>query len=428
MPAALCLTIEEQKTMSRFAALAAQPTYPCLPDGMTFSHLVELIERHAGRAFGIGLARRNALLRMIRSTSVSDWTDPHRDPVCYRAQQDMAAEIGITDRALRVHERQLEALGLVLIDTAADGHRSGAELSGGRRLGINFRPFILRVGELIACDRDRQAESRRMQILRLECSALKRDVRRAIERLVEMEPRHPALGSLLQAFAAWPRRYAGFRSVAQLEGHLADIRSVYDQLVEILSCRADSSGVSESQIPTITNTNLKNLVSCSGSSANDRTARKRADANIPAVGPDGPPDCTEKNDLPPGQGRKPELTETFTPDQLYSMASDDMRLYLDASGRSPGQLTNRDFISAAIASLVDLGIRPSAWEEAAAVMGNLGAALTVLVIDANRFRSVEPVRKPGAMLCAMTRIAARGGLNLHGSLIRLKQWKIFGKS
>ncbi|REG28222.1 replication initiation protein RepC [Paracoccus versutus] len=414
--------------MSRFAALAAQPTYPCLPSGMTFGHLVELIERHARRAFGIGLARRDALLRMMRSTSVSDWTDPHRDPVCYRAQQDMAAEIGITDRALRAHERHLEALGLVLIDTAADGHRSGAELSGGRRLGINFRPLIQRVGELIACDRDRQAEGRRIQTLRLECSALKRDVRRAIERLVELEPRHPALGSLLQAFAAWPRRYAGFRTVAQLEGHLADIRSVYDQLAEILSCRADSSGVSESRIPAILNTNLKNPVSCSGSSANNRTARKRADTNPYTAGPKGPPGCSEKNDLRPGQGRKPELTETFTPDQLYAMASDDMRLYLDSSGHSPDQLTDRDFISAAIASLVDLGIRPSAWEDAAEVMGNLGAALTVLVIDANRFRSVEPVRKPGAMLCAMTRIAARSGLNLHGSLIRLKQWKIFGKS
>ena len=109
------------------------------------------------------------------------------------------------------------------------------------------------------------------------------------------------------------------------------------------------------------------------------------------------------------------------------MASDDMRLYLDGF-RQPGQaLDDRHFSKAAISILPDLGIRPSAWEDAAQLMGNLAAALTVLVIDANKYRAVQPVRRPGAMLCAMTRIAERGGLNLHGSLIRLKQWKIYGK-
>lgn len=404
--------------MSRFAALAAQPSYPCLPDGMTFSHLVELIERHAGRAFGIGLARRDALLRMMRSTSVSDWTDPHRDPVCYRAQQDMAAEIGITDRALRAHERQLEALGLVLIDTAADGHRSGAELSDGRRLGINFRPLILRVGELIACDRDRQAESRRMQTLRLECSALKRDVRRAIERLVELEPRHPALGSLLQAFAAWPRRYAGFRSVAQLEGHLADIRSVYDQLTEILSCRADSSGVSESEIPAILNTTLKNPEICSGSSANERPARKRADDSSSMAGPPGPSTCNEKSVGGAGPNGNPDDVSWITPQVIRQIAGPCFLERLDHHC-SGGAITERAMRSAAFELAGWLGINESAVLEAMDVFGDLRMTLCILIIEANMEHPTHPIHSPGGALRAFTRLQMAGQFNLAGSLIGL---------
>ncbi|WBU62250.1 replication initiation protein RepC [Paracoccus albus] len=415
-------------TMNHAAHAAPRPSRPVLPDGITFNHLIELIERHARAAFGLGLARRDALLRMMRATSVHDWTDPDRDPVCFRAQQDLAAELGITDRALRNHERQLQACGLIEIDTAADGHRSGVELAGGRRLGINFAPLITCVLDLVRLDAARQAEQRRFQALRLECSAAKRDVRHAIERLIEVDPKNAILASALQDFARWPRRYASFRSIEALEDHLQEISRNRDLLLEMLSCQEKSSGVTESQVPAILNTRINISEFCSGSSAKIiQTARKRSDDNYAMPMPIGTGDCREKDDLRPGDGRKPALTETFTPDQLYRMASDDMRLYLDGVCRPGDALINHHFVKAAITILPDLGIHPTAWDAAAETMGNLAAALTVLVIDANRFRDVDPVRKPGAMLCAMTRIAARGGLNLHGSLIRLKQWKIYGQ-
>lgn len=101
-----------------------------------------------------------------------------------------------------------------------------------------------------------------------------------------------------------------------------------------------------------------------------------------------------------------------------------MRLCLDMAQRGDDLLTERAFIRAAIAILPDLGIHPSAWEEAAATMGNLAAALVVLIVDANRFRAVNPVRKPGAMLRVLTRSAQRGELNLQGSLMALGRWKL----
>ncbi|WP_236858302.1 replication initiation protein RepC [Cereibacter sphaeroides] len=96
-------------------------------------------------------------------------------------------------------------------------------------------------------------------------------------------------------------------------------------------------------------------------------------------------------------------------------------MYLDAGRRSGSTLTAHDFIQAAIAILPALGVNASAWDDAADAMGDLPAALCVLVLDANRYRPVNPVWSPGGMLRAMTERARNGSLNLHGSLIALQR-------
>lgn len=52
-------------------------------------------------------------------------------------------------------------------------------------------------------------------------------------------------------------------------------------------------------------------------------------------------------------------------------------------------------------------------------MGAVPAALSVLVIDANRSHPVVPVRSPGGLLRTFTRLHQQGRLNLSGSLIGL---------
>ena len=83
----------------------ARASRPVLPDGLSFNHLVELIERHACLAFGIGFARREALLRMMRSTAVKDWTDPGRDPVPHAAHPERHHEAAGPAHRQPVHRR-----------------------------------------------------------------------------------------------------------------------------------------------------------------------------------------------------------------------------------------------------------------------------------------------------------------------------------
>ena len=78
-----------------------------------------------------------------------------------------------------------------------------------------------------------------------------------------------------------------------------------------------------------------------------------------------------------------------------------------------------DFIEAAYRILPDLGIHKSAWGEACAEIGRLGAAICVLIIDQKQDVPESRVRNPGGYLRAMSRRAKAGELNLHGSIFGL---------
>lgn len=57
---------------------------------------------------------------------------------------------------------------------------------------------------------------------------------------------------------------------------------------------------------------------------------------------------------------------------------------------------------AAIHLLPAMGISGVAWVDAAETMGDLRAALCMLITDADRGHPVTPIRKPGEHLRALT--------------------------
>lgn len=392
---------------------------PRLPAGMTLSHVIEVIER-VGRHIGLGARRREALVRLIRHTAPVDWTSPDRDPVCFRAQQDLAQDLGITDRAMRAHEHALAEIGLAIIDTTANGRRSGKLLTGGRRLGINFRPLIEKIEWLVELDQVHVAEGRRLTVLRLECSAAKRDARQAIEQLVDRDPKNTMLPQILQSFAAWPRRYGAFRTAEALEAHLTEINELVRLVEDLSACRNESSGGAAAKIPAILNTTPKIFESCSGSSARRMTARKRPDTDSSVSAPAGA-GRREKRIGHVGPTDNQNDLSWLTPNIVRSIAGKNFRFLLDGICPDGEILTERHIRSAAIMILPDLGISPSAWEDASDIFGSIRAALCVLVIEANLNHPTHPIHKPGGALRAFSRLEDAGKFNLAGSLIGLAE-------
>lgn len=80
-----------------------------------------------------------------------------------------------------------------------------------------------------------------------------------------------------------------------------------------------------------------------------------------------------------------------------------------------------DLIEAAHDMLPYLGINYSAWTEAVQLMGDEGAALCVLLVDANRDNPAHPVRNPGGALRGMVKRFRAGKLNPVGSLLGLSR-------
>lgn len=412
--------LQNNHQVSDEAWTMAKPECPTLPGKMQRSDVEQLLTI-VSPTIGLSGARLRALLVMIQQTRPSDWTSGLRNPVCYQRQMVLAARIGVSPRTMRAHENALERAGLLIRDIAADGSR-GAFAQGGIVQGLNFRPLINAIPTLLII-RDRiEAGTLAIQILRRKISAGRRVFNRALSELLERCPRHPNLAELLQEKAQLPRRYDDICET-QLGEVLATVDNLARKTLDLIEMHQKTSGVPEENIrPHIQDTNQEYLESCSASDAIKRTACKQAETKSYTAEPHGPAGCLENKHESFSRGHKPEFLETFSPRQLYWMASDDMRMYLDAQHSGPATaLKDHDFIQAAISILPALGVSPTAWDDAAETMGNMAAALCVVVIDANRYHPQKPIHSPGGALRAFTRLAAAGKLNLHGSLIGLNQ-------
>lgn len=390
-----------------------------LPGRSQRGDVVRILTTVAPR-IGLRAGALRALLTMVHMTRASDWTSGAAVPICYRQQIKVAAASGVTSRTTRTHEAVLEKLGLVSKVVGADGSR-GRFGKGEIIHGISFAPLIERFSQLLLLADEIEDETRETEIYRRRCSAARRSLHRALCSLIEADARNPLLPSLIALRADLPRRYDGM-TLDELKQLLDVVDNAARDCWDALSRTSESSVTPEESFrPHIQATTEPDLESCSGSSATDRTARKRAEANPLAATPTGAADCREKKHRMSDRGHKPEFTETFSPRQLYWMASDDMRMYVDAVCRDRNSLTAHDFVQAAISILPAIGINHSAWDEAQEAMGDMAAALSVLIIDANRHHPVKPIHSPGGALRSFARLAGAGRLNLHGSLIGLKQ-------
>lgn len=389
---------------------------PCLPEGITISHVIELIERHGPR-WNLWPGRRNVLIRMIRRTSPADWLSADRDPVCYLAQQDLARELGITDRALRIHETELDRSGLLIRDTAANGRRTGHVLANGRRLGLNLRPIIERIHELLELDAEAEAEASRVKSLRFECSAARKAAKSALEALLTTSPSHQRVAALLGLFQSWPRRYATFRSSEALEAHLADVFAFTDEVRKLLSdteCSAASSGRAESQLPAITNKNLNIL---EGETNTVDAAKANTDASQKTA-PGGAKGLEQDRNGWRGRNTAHDPLH-WTPKQVRAICGETVRFYLDSICPDIEMLTDRDLTKAVSLALRDLAITDEAAEDALQILGPHAATLAIILIDANRDHPAHPIRNPGGTLRSFCKLHQSGKLNLAGALASL---------
>ena len=141
--------------------------------------------------------------------------------------------------------------------------------------------------------------------------------------------------------------------------------------------------------------------------------------------PNGPEKIGEKKAEPFDAGVNDEFMACLTVDRLRDLASEDMRLYVDHAPDRGEAPTLSDIDWAVLQRLRDLGINPSAFEDAMEAMGWLRAMLAVIVIDRNRAHPTRPIGNCGGALRAFTRRHRQGALDLRASIFGI--WGLGGQ-
>ena len=364
-----------------------------LPEEWTKSSLLTLV---CGVAHLIGLNATDAMVlrRIALKTRAADYADPTRSPVCFERQIDMAASVGLSAEQWRRIERKLERLGLIARETAANGHRGRVSGSLGLEscAGLSLEPLVAQLDGLLATQARHAEATERLAMVRLEISKARRELRRLGEGLGD----HPLTVALAEARAGWaaPRAYTTLQ-IAEAHLHMLEV------LVEKI--KQDKSLSSQMTGAAVADDRCHKQVTTETSSESCRM-------------PNGPKKISEKKAEPFDAGVNDEFMACLTVDRLRDLASEDMRLYVDHAPDRGEAPTLSDIDWAVLQRLRDLGINPSAFEEAMEAMGWLRAMLAVIVIDRNRAHPTRPILNCGGALRAFTRRHQQGALDLRASI------------
>ena len=370
-----------------------------LPEDWTKSSLLTLV---SGIAHLIGLNATDVMVlrRIAQKTRAPDYADPTRSPVCFERQIDMAASIGLSAEQWRRVERKLERLSLIARETAANGYRG--------RVSGSIGPRELRGAVARAADRRGSTTCRRSRLAQVEMSerlalcpagdqqGAPRDPAARVRSRRSPGPEPPSPRSARPG----SRRAATVRSRSPRRISTLS-RALVEKLKRIIPLSSKMTGAA------VTNDRCHKQTTTETSSESCRL-------------PDGPKEGREKKHGASDAGVNDEFMACLTVAKLRDLATDDLRLYIDhapgAGGGGSGTATLSDIDWAVLRRLRDLGINPSAFEEAVEAMGWLRAMLAVMVIDRNRAHPTKPILSCGGALRAFTRRHRQGALDLRASI------------
>ncbi|EAQ24931.1 replication initiation protein RepC [Roseovarius sp. 217] len=374
-------------------------THPALPDGWTKGAVMALLSEVAPH-IGLRPARLAVLNYFIGRTCASDWTSPHREPVFFGAQDLAAVELGKTPRQLRTDEAALARLGLIVKRVAANGARYGRA-----GLGLILTPLIARLDEFIGL-RDRlRAERRYLRALKDLRSLRLRHMKRCIAALPSSAIKDPEVAEILVSFEEWPRSDALSRlGLDRLTAHLQASSDLCNSIDDWFEKHGLSSGEPAENFRPFIQSTKEDSQNVEEPSAVDNSAKYEENEKFETQ---PSPSCSQPS--------------TLTPENLYEIAGDGLRMMLDASREQNRPIRERHIIEAAWQLLPMLDIHLSVWFEGQNALGDHGLALCVLLVNAGRDHPTYPVRNPGGLMREMIRRGKAGRLNINAGLLSLKQ-------
>jgi DNA-binding MarR family transcriptional regulator len=336
-----------------------QSSEPKLPQGV-----LHRVLRLAAAAHGLPdavLVTAHALLRYVPRDAA--------EPISPARVQDLAEERGCDPRTIRAHIRRMEAYGLV-VDRSAGGGRRMLQRRGVRLVvlqGIDFSPMLAAAEALALAAIEAEAERDERRHLSARVSELKRQLRDAVAR----QPDHSAAARVAAVLDGCPARHRGLalRALAALAARLELAAKMLMDSEDVTGGRIFLSDRSDEKIRPNTTQKNGNLV-----------CRPRvADRTVAA-----------------------DRLEPVSLERFLSALPFDWRIRI----KRDEPVSWPTVIGTACERAGEIGVTEAIWAEAQSALGPKGAAVLVLLADADSVDRGGSIRCPAAWVRAM---AARAG-------------------
>ncbi|MDQ0333514.1 replication initiation protein RepC [Mesorhizobium sp. YL-MeA3-2017] len=331
----------------------------------------------------------NALLTFHPETALTG----EDDLVVFPSNQLLSLRAhGMPASTLRRHLAVLVDAGLIVRRDSPNGKRYARKGASGEielAFGFDLSPLVVRSEEFESLAAAVEAEARAIKLARERITLCRRDIAKMIATGIEegVPTRRGGQGP-----ADWAEVHAGFRSIVegiprtatriQLEGAAEELSQLADDVLNLLESHVKTQDMSANESRSerhIQNSNPDPLIDLEPGFRGSRAARAVPEPETPRV------------------------AETAYPLGLVMKACPDIADY--AKG---GISSWRDLLATATVVRSMLGISPSAWEEAQAVMGEMQAAVVVACI----LQRGAAIRSAGGYLRGLTEKARAGEFSL----------------
>ncbi|MCP9630007.1 replication initiation protein RepC [Rhodopseudomonas palustris] len=331
----------------------------------------------------------NALLTFHPETALTG----EDDLVVFPSNQHLSLRAhGMPASTLRRHLAVLVDAGLIVRRDSPNGKRYARKGASGEielAFGFDLSPLVVRSEEFENLAAAVEAEARAIKLARERITLCRRDIAKMIATAIEegVSTRRGGQGPV-----DWADVHADFRSIVegiprtatriQLEAAAEELSQLADDVLNLLESHVKTQDMSANESRSerhIQNSNPDPLIDLEPGFRGSRAAR-----TVP-------------------EPETPRVAETAYPLGLVMKACPDIADY----GR--GGISNwRDLLATAAVVRSMLGISPSAWEEAQAVMGEMQAAVVVACI----LQRGAAIRSAGGYLRGLTEKARAGEFSL----------------
>jgi replication initiation protein RepC len=335
------------------------------------------------------LAVLNALLSFYPETTLTGDDElivfPSNEQLCLRTH-------GMPASTLRRLLALLVDAGLIVRRDSPNGKRYARKGRGGEiklAFGFDLAPLVVRADEFERLAEEIEAEARAVRLAKERITLCRRDIAKMIATGIEESVPTERAG---QGPASWQEVHVVFRELVEGISRTAGLEELEAAADALSSLADDILNLLETQIKT---TNM---------SANESQNERHKQNSNPNPSIELEPSLQEGR----AATADPTLPPTVPPEKTYTLGMV-LNACPDIVDYAKGGIGNwRDFFATAAVVRPMLGISPSAWEEAQAVMGDTRAAIVLACL----LQRSSAIQSAGGYLRELTRKARAGEFSL----------------